>query len=155
MPATLYCIPCRQLIPEGSTMCPLCYGSKLACLQCHQTVPDGRAICPGCTISGIAVRPAGVREALATIPSAVAQVARVPEIYQAGQFGVTAEVIRPARDVAIMNELLQLVQLLHGMAGRLNQFVGMTDHTRALIKAMRTLANEAQEEVELRGGVVR
>jgi hypothetical protein len=154
MPATIYCIPCRVLVLEGDNRCPRCRDWKLACLSCHQPIERDRTFCARCA-TAIVVQPDDVRSAIATIPAAVAQVARVPEIYQAGQFGVTAEVIRPARDVAIMNELLQLVQLLHGMAGRLNQFVGMTDHTRALIKAMRTLANEAQEEVELRGGVAR
>jgi len=38
------------------------------------------------------------------------------------------------------------------MAGRLNQFAGLTEHTRKLIRDMRVLACDAQEEVEMRRG---
>ena len=97
---------------------------------------------------------AGVADSLAAIPKAVSMAPVVPELYQAGRHGVKAEVAIPPRDAAIMNELLQLVQLLHGMAARLNQFQGLSEHTRKLIRDIRVLACDAQEEVEMRRGPI-
>ncbi len=154
----IYCIPCRQTLHLGQSSCSTCGGTRLACLLCHADIPAGSSACPRCSTDVVLVSPERVagrnaaREALATIPAAVAHVARVPEVYQAGRHGVKAEVQIPPIDAAIMNELLQICQLLHGMAGRLNQFQGMTEHTRKLIRDMRILACDAQEEVELRRG---
>jgi RNA polymerase subunit RPABC4/transcription elongation factor Spt4 len=154
----IYCIPCRQTLFPGQSSCQHCGGTKLACLDCHRDLPAGRSTCPHCSTDLVTVDfdtlvsrdPA--HEALATIPAAVAHASLVPEVYQGGRHGVSAEVQIPPRDAAIMNELLQLVQLLHGMAGRLNQFAGLTEHTRKLIRDMRVLACDAQEEVEMRRG---
>ena len=96
----------------------------------------------------------GSARAVAAIPAAVAGASRVPEVYRAGRYGVDAEVNVPPGDAAIMTEMLQLVQLLHAMAARANQFRGANDHTRKVIRDMRTLANDLQEEVELRRGPV-
>jgi hypothetical protein len=96
----------------------------------------------------------GAARAVAAIPAAVAGASRVPEVYRAGRYGVDAEVSVPPGDAAIMTEMLQLVQLLHAMAARANQFRGANDHTRKIIRDMRTLANDLQEEVELRRGPV-
>lgn len=83
---------------------------------------------------------------------AVPVVPRVPERYSAGRFGVEAEVTIPQRDVAIMNELGSLVPVLHTMAAHLAQFTGHTEHTRKLIRDLRVLAADAQEEIEMRRG---
>lgn len=164
----VYCVPCRQTLYPGRSSCDKCGGSNLACLDCHGEIPRGGSSCPQCSKDFVAadfealvpaVRIEGATgtmdpayQALATIPSAVAHAPAVPEVYQGGRHGVKAEVQIPPRDVAIMNELLQLCQLLHGMAGRLNQFAGLTEHTRKLIRDMRVLACDAQEEVEMRRG---
>ena len=76
----------------------------------------------------------------------------VREEYRAGRFGVAAEVRIPAGDVSIMNELGKLVELLHAMAARATQFGIPSDHTRKLVRDMRILATDVQEEIELRLG---
>lgn len=155
MPANLYCIPCRELVPEGIPYCLRCRGTNLACITCHQRPAAGEVACSRCS-GGLVVqnKVPDAREALATIPVSVSHVAKIADTYEGGKFGVRAEVQINPGDAAIMNELLKLVQLLHGMAGRLNQFQGLTEHTRKVIRDLRTLANDAQEEVELRRGPV-
>lgn len=166
---SLYCVPCRQELVGGSAACHRCGGSVLACTQCHDSVLVGASDCsrcgssndrPGRAISSRA-SPAvpvdfsdDVAQALAQIPAPVRSLGRavVPTSYEAGRYGVKAEVKIPERDAEIMTELIRLVPLLHGMAGRLNQFQGHTEHTRKLIRDMRQLACDAQEEVELRRG---
>lgn len=150
---SLYCRPCRQELALGSVSCPVCGGQDLACMTCHQSVGQGQAICSACSRIGVRrVLPPDVEQAIAEVPDVVLNLPRVPEVYQAGRHGVRAEVRISPGDAAIMNELLRLVPMLHGMAGRLNQFQGHTDHTRKLIRDMRTLACDVQEEVELRRG---
>jgi hypothetical protein len=80
------------------------------------------------------------------------RVATVVERYNAGRYGVRAEVRIPAGDVAIMNDLGAMVAVLHTMAARLNGFVGHTEHTRKLIRDMRILATDIQDEIETRRG---
>jgi len=162
--STLYCIPCRQALIEGTLACPTCGGGTLACLVCHAPLVAGDVRCRLCErrelvrVAPERVEPEDARRssdavvALAQIPLAVTRVSKIVETYQGGSHGVKAEVKLPARDVEIMNELLQLAQLLHGLAARVNQFTGHTDHTRKLIRDMRSLASDAQEEVELRRG---
>jgi hypothetical protein len=89
---------------------------------------------------------------LPALPVAMPAMVRVPEQYDAGRYGVSAQVTIPAGDAALMNELGSMVGALHVMASRLNGFTGLTDHTRKLIRDMRLLATDAQEEVELRRG---
>jgi len=91
------------------------------------------------------------RQALVQVPRH-AQAQLVPEKYTAGKFGVSSEVRLPAGDVSVMNELGKLVELLHAMAARSNQFAITSDHTRKLIRDMRILATDVQEEIELRCG---
>ena len=93
----------------------------------------------------------GAYRAIATIPAA-ARSSMIPETYRAGKFGVEADVRVPAGDVSIMNELGKLVELLHAMAARSNQFGITSEHTRKLIRDMRILATDVQEEIELRRG---
>ena len=51
-----------------------------------------------------------------------------------------------------MNDLGRLVEVLHAVAGRATQFTGLTDHTRKMIRDMRVLATDVQEEIEMRRG---
>lgn len=148
----IYCYDCRLVVVPGAHHCGQCRGTNLACLNCHTRLKQGETVCSRCDVELVVPRVDDVSRAVAQIPVAVEMVSRIPDTYQAGRFGVSAEVTIPPRDATIMNEILQLVQLLHGMAARLNQFQGTTDHTRQLIRDMRSLANLAQEEVELRRG---
>lgn len=164
---SLYCVLCRQELVAGATTCHLCGKSQLACMRCHEQSLLGQSECRYCDVrtTSIASRVSpsptvpvdvsdDVVQALAEVPDPVRSLGRtvVPEVYKDGRYGVEAEVKIPPRDAEIMTELIRLVPLLHGMAGRLNQFQGHTEHTRKLIRDMRQLACDAQEEVELRRG---
>lgn len=79
-------------------------------------------------------------------------VAVIPKEYEAGRYGVSATVTIPEKDVGVMNDWAQLVVLLHTMAKRGNEFQGHTEHTRRVIRAMRDLASDIQDEIEMRTG---
>jgi len=150
-----YCPHCKDKFGGGLTGCPKCGTIGLGCLVCHQLVPARSVECPYCQLRSVEVevvsRPSRAAQALATVPAAT-RMSAVPEVYQAGRHGVSAEVRMPPGDAAILTELGKLVELLHGMAGRLNQFVGMSEHTQQIKRGMRNLATEIQEEIELRIG---
>jgi hypothetical protein len=95
--------------------------------------------------------PTSAPSVLPGLPSHIQQVT-VRSEYQAGRFGVTATVQIPEKDVAIMNTLGQLVVLLHTVAKDMNNFQGHTEHTRSLIRGMRDLASDIQDEIEMRTG---
>jgi hypothetical protein len=122
-------------------------------MGCGQGLPTGGSTCPTCEVRAVAVvdLPDPAARAVASIPAA-ARAAPIAEIYQAGRYGVKAEVSRPPGDVAILNELGRLVELLHAMAARANQFVGQSEHTIKMRRDMRVLATDIQEEIELRTG---
>jgi hypothetical protein len=159
---SLYCVPCRQELVVGARACHLCGGCNLACMTCHTPILVGETGCSYCDRREIVRQspsvPVDVSEdvaqALASVPTPVRSLgtAVVSEVYKAGRYGVEAVVKIPPRDAEIMTELCRLVPLLHGMAARLNQFQGHTEHTRALIRDLRKVACDAQEEVELRRG---
>jgi hypothetical protein len=162
---SLYCGYCTQggqqamVVPEGSTGCSRCGRTDLLrCLDCNTLVPVGVSSCTRCARTGEGVLVMSRREAaLPSLPSLpnlmmVPTVRPVSERYQGGSHGVEAQVTMPARDAAIMNELAALVPVLHVVAGRLTQFTGLTDHTRKLVRDLRTAATDAQEEIELRRG---
>ena len=149
----LYCPQCRCRLPSGCSSCPSCGGVCLACCGCNRFLPEGTVACPTCAATElVAVEPpTGAARAVAAIPAA-ARSQQVAERYRAGRYGVEAEVTRPAGDVAILNELGKLVELLHAMAARANQFVGQSEHTVKMRRDMRVLATDIQEEIELRTG---
>ena len=169
----LYCTTCSNGVPDGFGQCLACKAGhvpQLACSTCRNVVPRGATSCARCDASlvfarrpldlpqlgatssgvGIVASPSAP-PALPGLPPHVRSLV-VPETYQAGRFGVTATVSIPPGDVDIMNDLGKLVVLLHTMAQRMNSFQGHTDHTRALIRAMRMLATDVQDEVEIRVG---
>jgi len=159
-----YCPSCRVVVPDELQSCVKCGNDRLACRACHESIPAGTAICPRCytpppapsskPVPAELVLPeptSRAEQAIAAIPVG-ARAQLVPEQYRGGKYGVEADVRIPAGDVAIMNELGKLVELLHAMASRANQFVGQTDHTRMVIRNMRLLATDLQEEIELRRG---
>jgi hypothetical protein len=161
---SLYCGRCFPSprhtggIPAGQAACQRCGSSDyLRCTTCDQLV-DGDVDCPRCAPETHLARgrePEVVGLSLPELPGtslAVPVVRPVVERYDAGRFGIKAEVTIPAGDVNRMNELGQLVSLLHVVAGHLAQFTGLTDHTRKLIRDMRVLATDAQEEIEMRRG---
>ena len=170
---SLYCANCNrgrlgQAAPlsQGELCCPRCGRSDyLACDVCGGLLPIGMPSCPRCMevppprsemLPEGVLQPrsevAVVMPALPVLPALVPVVPRVPERYSGGRFGVEAEVTVPAGDAARMNELGQLVSLLHVLASRCAQFGLLTDHTRKLIRDMRILATDAQEEIEIRRG---
>ena len=163
---SLYCPQCVAYVPTGASECPKCGIMVLCCSECRNYTSPGVTSYPDCSkpvalkvevvksSPGTGAVPAELVVARPVVGGFVPAVALVPERYDAGRYGIEATVTIPAVDVAIMNELGQLVQLLHGMASRLNQFTGMTERTRKLIRDMRVLATDVQEEIESRRGPV-
>jgi len=165
VPSKIYCWPCAQfnvmheLVDGFCQRC--CSTTDGVCGKCGQLVSRGAAGCPRCAseeaaVSAVVVRtsPTGVVRLpdLPPLPVLVPAAPVVVERYQAGKLGVEAEVTIPAGDVDIMNDLLALVQVLHRVAAKATRFVGHTDHTRKMIRDMRVLATDIQEEVETRRG---
>lgn len=74
----------------------------------------------------------------------------IPEEYEAGKLGVSATVQIPAAHAAVMNDMGQLVSLLHAMATKLVTLPG--DGARHLARSMRMLATDIQDEIERRVG---
>ena len=169
---SVYCLPCLTILPEEMSACPKCGGMSFSCLGCHAPLRVGKKSCEQCGRTEImrpdpvdhlqyGIRPDGIsqddqrssgaRVALATVPTA-ARATLVPEVYQAGKFGVSAEARMVPGDVVVLNELGKLVELLHAMASRTTHFAGLTEHTRKMIRDMRILATDIQEEIEMRRG---
>jgi hypothetical protein len=66
---------------------------------------------------------------------------------------VSAEVFTDTRDTQILNEMAQLVVVLHTVAEHMSsEFSGHMESTRKLIKGCRNLAADIQEEIEVRRG---
>jgi hypothetical protein len=157
---SLYCPGCRIVASTDSNICAQCGAQFLCCSQCGANAPKGAFDCPTCTSkelsrSNVASIPAELVPDLPPIGGHMVvspRVATVVERYDAGRHGVNAEVRIPAGDVAIMNDLGAMVAVLHTMAARLNGFVGHTEHTRQLIRSMRILATDIQDEIETRRG---
>jgi hypothetical protein len=169
----LYCTTCCNVVPNGFGQCLACKAGhvpQLACATCRRTVQRGATTCPYCDDRSALARqpvdlprfeetsavvgfvaPLAAPPALPGLPPHVSSLA-IPESYSAGKFGVTATVRIPPQDVEIMNQLGQLVVLLHTMAQRMNSFQGHSEHTRTLIRAMRVLATDVQDEIETRTG---
>ena len=163
-PYRRYCPSCRVVVPDELQACEKCGNDRLACHTCHEIIPAGTVVCPRCFTPPpipppkappaelvLPEPPSRAEQAIAAIPAGV-RAQLVPEQYRGGKYGVEADVRIPAGDVAIMNELGKLAELLHAMASRANQFVGQTEHTRKVIRNMRLLATDLQEEIELRRG---
>jgi len=161
----IYCYPCSQFglwheLVGGS--CPSCASVDGVCSGCGQLIPKGITECPRCASVGpsaaVVVRETSSRGEVVRLPDLPPLPVLVPtappvvERYQAGRLGVEAEVTIPAGDVDIMNDLLTLVGVLHKVAAKATRFVGHTDHTRKMIRDMRVLATDIQEEVETRRG---
>lgn len=143
----LHCQMCGQLLTVGSTTCPRCVQGELVVMR-PPAAPASSAPYQSVSTERVPARVFGFGEAFRTLP--VMPV--IAESYQAGRYGVKAEVQRPPGDVEILNELGSLVELLHRMAIRCSQFVGSTEHTVGMRREMRNLAATIQEEIELRCG---
>lgn len=85
-------------------------------------------------------------------PPHVALAAPVAGTFVVRQGGVEAEVRIPPGDAEVMGLMGQLVVILHTFAAKLNSLTGHSEHTRHIIRSARTLANDVQEELELRRG---
>jgi hypothetical protein len=149
-------------LPEGDVSCRTCARSDyLRCASCEHPVPAGLDSCPRCPpVELEPVKPTSrfVGEMMPLLPQlergslTIPVMPKVVERYSAGRFGISAEVTIPAGDVERMNALGAMVTALHHLAGQLNGFTLLTDHTRKLIRDMRILATDAQEEIEMRRG---
>ena len=164
---SLFCSICKNEVPEGFNQCVACkagFAPQLACASCRRLVPRGAATCTACERS-IAVAASmevpSTQLAMASLPFAPpvlpglpshVGLVRVPEQYQAGRFGVSATVQVPALDVEIMNEMAQVVVILHTLAAKMNRFQGIMESTRSVIRQCRALATELQDEIESRRG---
>lgn len=167
MSAMIYCSYCSQAsarvvyLQQGETRCSACGRTDLLrCSECNELIMVGLGYCARCSRSEVAVVRGG-QSAGAMVPDlpsleqqslSVPAVPTVVERYSGGRYGIKADVVVPAGDVALMNELGSLVSVLHLVASRLNHFTILTDHTRKLIRDMRVLATDAQEEIETRRG---
>jgi len=155
---SILCSSCARVVP-GTSTCPWCGSSLLFCGDCRHVLTPGSSCCSNCTSVVVpnTSEPTSLEvPPLPDLPAAsslvVPVVPAVVERYSGGRHGVEAEVTIPARDVETMNELAQLVPLLHLVAGHMTNFTGLTDHTRKLVRDMRVLAADAQEEIEMRRG---
>jgi hypothetical protein len=125
---------------------------QIYCGDCRQWLSPGEISCGNCARAELVpARPAGA-EVLSMVPLALPVVPPVLERYSAGRFGVDAQVTVPAGDVAALNELAALVTVLHQVASHVGQLRVSSDHTRKLMRDMRVLAADAQEEIEMRRG---
>jgi hypothetical protein len=173
---SLYCSICTSGVPEGFNQCLACkagFAPQLACVACRRLVPRGDATCKVCergdrevqirsleiTVPAMPpptalsiVAPLAAPPALPGLPAHVSLAAPISETYRAGRFGVDAKVQVPAKDVEIMNEMAQVVVILHTLAGKMNHFQGLMESTRNCIRQCRHLATELQDEIETRRG---
>lgn len=163
----LACLSCRRLVPRGASACscgvekappllpsppPLELSRQPEASETHiaRVVPmSGQARTRSQMVGFVA--PISAPAIFPGLPSHVSALA-VPDTYEAGRFGVTATVTMLGKDAEILNELGQLVVLLHTEAQRLTQFQGRNEHTQGLARSMRNLATEIQEEIEMRTG---
>lgn len=127
------------------------------CSACGAPMGEREPRCPTCGQNGASLVARSRDPGLPVLPTLplVQVVPVVPVVrarYEGGSHGVRAEVTVPEGDVEIMNQLGSLVSLLHVLAARVAKFGIMTDHTRKLVRDMRILATDAQEEVEMRRG---
>lgn len=173
----LACTVCRTPVPPTQAVCPYCrngFTSRLMCVTCNRVVKAGLDHCQFCDVvipvSGELVpsyRPEGSgsyvhREVLhddslmvpplLSVPLPLMRPEKYPGSELQSKFGVESEVFHNQRDVGIMNKMSQLVTLLHAIAGEMNGFAGHMESTRRLMKSCRALANDLQEEIEVRRG---
>ncbi len=98
---SLYCLMCRTFVPTTSNICTQCGASgDLRCSQCNARVPIGMFTCPACDSRAVVPSNPSVVSTelvpdLPAIGSAVVVSPRVPTVverYEAGKYGVKAEV---------------------------------------------------------------
>lgn len=146
---SLYCSVCKNPVHVGGNQCLPCkagFGPQLACATCNRLIPRGVAMCAVCERSSAKtqespnelavvpsmpsmpnlpplalsiVAPNSAPPVLPGLPSHVG-LAVVSENYNAGRFGVSATVTRPALDVEILNEMGQVVVVAHTVASRIS-----------------------------------
>lgn len=167
---SLYCGNCRRPIGTDEAGCWYCRSRGLPdailCDVCGGAVPAGQINCFRCVSGSLAIRgrsgialvggsdASGAAAAPPPLPGlpAVIRATSVPEVYQAGRYGVSAQVSIPSGDVEIMNLMGQVVVILHTLAEKMNHFQGHMDSTRQCIKGCRNLATDLQDEIEKRRG---
>lgn len=165
----LYCSTCRQAAVPTEAICGNCrsgFVSQLVCGDCGHPVERGLTFCPSCQNKGTllpVLRPDAQRgslspgSSLVPLPptfggAPVPMPAVIPPTYSHGRFGVSAEVQLAGQDAEILTLMSHAASLLHGLAVKMNQFAGVTNSTRAVIRGCRDLATSLQEEIEVRRG---
>jgi len=175
--AQLVCGDCGRPVARGLSSCPQCSVSlagrqpviniNIGSQPPHSGIgaqpPTGTAeaataaaLVVGSRRPSTSVGLAPLTEAPPVLPGLPAHVRLpelLPETYRQDRFGVKAEVQTDPRDTHIMNEMAQLVVVLHTVAEHMSTgFSGHMDSTRKLIKGCRNLAADLQEEIEIRVG---
>lgn len=162
----LVCTSCSREVPAGFGHCPACnqgFLIQLSCGDCGTLVPRGTNYCSPCVRSNGLFKRDEPYEATMLVPSPLAPSLAltkpvpgapgaivVPDEYQAGKLGVSATVQIPPEHVNALNELGQMIALLHGMASKLVVLPG--EGVRRIARGMRSLATDIQEEIEQRVG---
>jgi hypothetical protein len=130
---------CLAQVPQGASFCPVCGGSEFLWLDPPGTHPP---------------HPGKVEIMLSPKASFLELSSRDAVIVRdVGRFGADSTVMVPAGDVVIMRELSAFAGACYTMAARLTQLTCLSDGTRKLIKALRSAAIDAQEEIETRRGL--
>lgn len=158
----LYCQTCRNGIPAGGVMCPHHgFTMPLACQGCSQTIERGQSACPSCDAPKSDLVPLPLIPLPSHYPQGSSVALRIPGIglpavvpssYVSRKFGVEAEVTLNGQDAEILTKMGQVAALLQVLAQNMNNFQGIMDSTRKVIKACRNLSADIQEEVEIRRG---
>jgi len=166
-----WCSRCEQppveLVPPPSSLpfLPLLPGAQLPIppLPSAGIVPreEERAIVPAKRHGGppspvevtVEISAPAMRQYIApNLPAGIRPHSAVPETYHQSRFGVSAEVTMAGQDAEILTEMGQVADLLHALAGRMNNLAGFMSSTRSCIKSCRSLATELMEEIEVRRG---
>lgn len=177
----LYCKTCKFVADVGCNTCNNCkngFVSVLVCGSCGREVPRGAAACAQCPTQADVVglvpgmpAPRGGgggggnidvtimpyqdvhhSRAMAIPGLPLGLPAPIRESYEQRRFGVDAAVQMNGKDAAILTKMQAAGALLHVLAQEMNNLQGFMPSTREVIKGLRKMALELQEEVEVRIG---
>lgn len=159
--AFLYCTVCRRVAEQDAVMCAFCntgFTSQLGCGSCGKAVPRGMSHCAYCVPQPpqktelVPQRPSQELAMPFLPPLEISVPAPIPTSYVSRKFGVEARVTMNGNDAEIMSNMGNTAALLLALANQMNNFQGLAQSTRNLIKSCRNLATDIQEEIEVRRG---
>lgn len=172
----LYCKTCKVVADVGCNTCNNCkngFVSVLVCGSCGGDLPRGASACAQAQCQPVVglvpappLPPRGNNIDVTIMPyqdirnSRAMAVPGLPlglpapirESYEQKRFGVDAAVQMNGRDAAILTKMQQAGALLHVLAQEMNNLQGFMPSTREVIKGLRKMAVDLQEEVEIRIG---